>query len=84
MAPFCTKRGPVEPSGKMLEEEEGGCKKEAATPFCNLVRYPKALRPEHRNVEVAEEGEEGRWGAGMALADYCPTLVTMYRRRCGE
>lgn len=39
LAPFCTKRGPVQPSGEVRKAEEG-CRREAATPFCNLVIAP--------------------------------------------
>ena len=82
IAPFCDARGPVQPSGK-FSAIEGGCRREAATPFCNLVKHKSPLPAEYQHLEKGPDGGSGeRWGAGMWLADFCPTQVTMYSWNC--
>ena len=76
VAPYCDRRVAVEASGEGTPGR-AGCRREAATPFCNLVEHGAPLRPEHRHTERG-----ARWGAGAALGDYCPTLVTMYSWIC--
>ena len=82
IAPYCDARGPVQPSGK-FSAIEGGCRREAATPFCNLVKHKNPLPLQYQHLEKGPDGESGeRWGAGMWLADFCPTQVTMYTWKC--
>ena len=52
--------------------------------FCNLVKYGKPLPPEYQNLDTEIAGDisddETQWshyGAGMVIADFCPTVVTM-------
>ena len=82
IAPYCEARGPVQPSGK-ISAREGNCRREAATPFCNLVKHANPLPARYQHLERGPDGESGeRWGAGMWLADFCPTQVTMYTWKC--
>merc|ERR1719331_3301583 len=50
---------------------EGGCRRESASPFCNLVKHKSPLPAEYQHLEKGPDGGSGeRWGAGMWLADF--------------
>jgi len=83
ISPFCDQRTQVKPSGK-FSLTRGDCKKEVSTSFCNLIQYKKPLRREHRNLEIGTVANSSLWGAGAWLADFCPTLVTMYSWQCAN
>ena len=42
-----------------------------------LVRYKEELPPRYRNLEAGQLEDSAHWGAGVWLADFCPTVVTM-------
>ena len=46
--------------------------------FCNLLKFGESLPTKYQNLAKTVEGEEAsRWGGGMWLADFCPSVVTM-------
>ena len=40
-------------------------------------RYKEELPPRYRNLEAGQLEDSAHWGAGVWLADFCPTVVTM-------
>ena len=63
--------------------EKKDCRKKASLKFCNLVKFGETLPVEFQNLPGTADREDlGRWGGGMWLADYCPTVVTMLSDSC--
>ena len=63
---------------------KGSCEK---LEFCNLIKYSQPLPEKYRNLDLVrglnnETEELSHWGAGMILADFCPTLVTLQSTNC--
>ena len=45
--------------------------------FCNLLKFEEPLPAEFQNLAGG-----GRWGGGMWLADFCPTVVSLTSEHC--
>eukprot|EP00090_Calanus_glacialis_P017323 TRINITY_DN26991_c0_g1_i1.p1 TRINITY_DN26991_c0_g1~~TRINITY_DN26991_c0_g1_i1.p1 ORF type:complete len:386 (+),score=61.60 TRINITY_DN26991_c0_g1_i1:23-1159(+) len=82
IAPYCDKKSPLSVSRR--KRQSNGCSKEISTLFCNLIKYGKPLRREHQNLDFLEDvnSDLDHWGAGMWLADFCPTTLRMYTMNC--
>ena len=82
IAPYCDKKSPLSVSRR--KRQSNGCSKEISTIFCNLIKYEKPLRREHQNLDFLEDANSDldHWGAGMWLADFCPTTLRMYTMNC--
>lgn len=57
----------------------GGCVTQQTSPFCNLVHFSAPLAARHTNLD---REDSDHWGAGMWLADFCPTAVRMFSTIC--
>ena len=84
ISPYCDKKSPLSVSRR--KRQSNGCTKEISTLFCNLIKYGKPLRREHQNLDFLEDAQTDldHWGAGMWLADFCPTTLRMYSITCSS
>ena len=69
-----------EVAGAVQHDQVGGGSSNIYTDICtspHLARYNEELPPRYRNLEVGQLEDSAHWGAGVWLADFCPTVVTM-------